>query len=138
MTVPTGSRSAARRAERGTATVTTITVGVVLLATMMVVQFGLAYYAQQVLAGAAHDGAATGARRDATPESGRRHADQLVDQAGSSLLVDHRSEVEVRGDRVVVTIRGEVVSLIPFRSSIPVEASGSAPVEDFRPQGAGS
>lgn len=117
---------------------TTITVGVVLLATMLVVQFALAYYAQQVLAGAAQDGAATGARRDATPEVGRRLAESLVDQAASSLLTSRRAEVDVRNGRVVVTVHGEVVSLVPFRSSIPVEASGSAPTEDFRPQRVGS
>lgn len=104
---------------------------------MLVVQFGLAYYAQQVLAGAAQDGAATGARRDSNPEAGRRYADQLVEQAGTSLLTGHSSDVEVRGEAVVVILRGDVVSLVPFRSSIAVEATGSASLEEFRPQGAG-
>ncbi|MDH3681579.1 MAG: pilus assembly protein [Acidimicrobiia bacterium] len=117
---------------------TTITVSVVLLATMLVVQFGLAYYAQQVLAGAAQDGAANGARRDSTPEAGRLLAEDLVDQAGASLLTNRQADVEVRNGRVVVSMRGEVVSLIPFRRSITVEASGSAPTEEFRPQRTGT
>lgn len=110
----------------------------ILTATLMVVQFGLAYYARQVLAGAAQDGAANGARRDSTPEQGRILTEHLVDQAGSSLLTSYRAEVTIDADRVVVTVRGEVVSLIPFRGSIPVEASGSAPIEAFRPQLVGS
>lgn len=105
---------------------------------MVVVQFGLAYYAQQVLAGAAHDGAASGARRDSTPEAGRRLADDLVLQAGSSLITGWTSEVEVVDGRVIVTLRAEVVSLIPFRRSIPVGATGSARTEEFRPQGENS
>lgn len=108
------------------------------MATMMVVQFALAYYSQQVLAGAAQDGAVAGARRDSTPEAGRDLALDLVEQAGSSLLRSHEGEVAVRTEQVVVTLRGEVVSLIPFRESIMVEASGSAPLERFRPQEIGS
>ena len=108
------------------------------MATMIVVQFALAYYTQQVLSGAAQDGATTVARRDSTPEAGRDLALDLVDQAGSSLLRSHEGHVEVRSERVVVTLRGEVVSLIPFRRSILVEATGSAPLEQFRPQEVGS
>ena len=52
------------RDDRGEVTATVIVVPVVLLAMLLVVQFGLAYYARQVLAGAAQDGAAAAARRD--------------------------------------------------------------------------
>ncbi|MGF1597615.1 MAG: TadE family protein [Acidimicrobiales bacterium] len=114
-----------------------VTAGIVLAAMMLVVQFGLAYYAQQVVAGAAQDGAATGARRDATPEEGRRRAEDLVDQAGTSLLLSRAAEVSTDGERVTVTVTGEVISLVPFRRSITVRASGSAPVETFTPQRTG-
>ena len=105
---------------------------------MLVVQFGLAYYAQQVFSGAAQDGAANGARRDSSPEAGRALAEDLAARAGSSLVEDYQAHVSVEGDRVVVTVSGDVVSLIPFRRAIRVEASGSAPIESFRPQREGS
>ncbi len=127
-----------RSHERGSALVTTISVGAILLAMMLVVQFGLAYYAQQVLSGAAQDGAVTAARRDSSMEEGRRFADHLVAQSGSSLLLSQQTTVFDEGDRAVVTIRGEVVSLIPFVRSLTVQASGSAPFEEFNPQEVGS
>lgn len=105
------------------------------MALMMVVQFGLAYYARQVLSGAAQDGAAAGARRDSSPEAGRQLAENLVAQSGSSLLVGYRADVVEQGGQVTVTLRGEVVSLMPFQRSLSVVASGSAPTETFRPQG---
>jgi len=105
------------------------------MAMMMVVQFGLAYYARTVLVGAAQDGAASGARRDSTPEDGRAVALDLVNDAGSSLILNQQASVNASADRVVVTVEADVVSLIPFRESITVRASGSAPTEEFHPQG---
>lgn len=127
-----------RSRERGSALVTTLSTGVILIAMMLVIQFGLAYYAQQVLSGAAQDGAVTAARRDSTLENGRQFAEQLVAEAGSSLLLSHQTTVADEGDRAVVTITGEVVSLIPFVRTLSVRASAAAPFEDFQPQEVGS
>jgi Flp pilus assembly protein TadG len=110
----------------------------ILLAMLLVVQFSLAYYARQVLAGAAQDGAAAGARRDASPADATAVAAGLVDQAGTTLVESPVVEVEAVDDRMVVTITGDAVSLLPFRRSIEVSATASVPVEQFRPQETGS
>jgi len=111
-------------------------VPLVLIAVMLVVQFGLAYYARQVLAGAAQDGAASGARVDGSPGAGAALADSLIDQGAGALLTSHGASGSSDGERVTVTATGEVVSLIPFLGSISVSATGSSPVEEFDPQGA--
>jgi Flp pilus assembly protein TadG len=114
-----------------------IVVPVILLALMMVVQFSLAYYARQVLAGATQDGAAAAARQGSNPTAGQVLADQLIDEAGRNLLASHTTAGSATGTTVTVTATGKVVSLLPFFGSITVRASGSAHVEEFDPQGTG-
>jgi Flp pilus assembly protein TadG len=110
-------------------------VPVVLLAVLFVVQFGLAYYARQVVAGAAQDGAAAGARQNSSPGTGSALADALIAEGGGSLFESFGSAVATNGEVVTVTSTGEVVSLLPFFGTITVSASASAHVEHFAPQG---
>jgi Flp pilus assembly protein TadG len=114
-----------------------IVVPVVILALMMVVQFSLAYYARQVLAGATQDGAAAAARQGSGPAAGQVLADQLINEAGSNLLASHSTSASSSGTTVTVSASGKVVSLLPFFGSITVRASGSAHIEQFDPQGTG-
>lgn len=107
-----------------------------LLATLFVVQYGLAYYARQVLAGATQDGAAAAARQDSSPESGAALTEQLIEEGGGSLLDSHSSTATSSGDTVTVAATGQVVSLLPFFGTITVKAQASAKVESFDPQGA--
>ena len=133
----TGNQRNSRRQrdERGEVTSTTVIVPLVLLSVMVVVQFGLAYHVKNVLAGAAQDGAAAAARVDASAADGATVAETLVNESASPLLADHTISAAVAGDRVVVTIEASVVSLIPFIDGIAVTAVGSAPIEQFHPQG---
>lgn len=112
-------------------------VPVVLLAVLLVVQFSLAYYARQVLAGAAHDGAVAGARLDSSPEVGASLTRNLIDGAAGSLLESHTTTASTVGEVVTVTATGQVVSLLPFIGTIRVSATGTARVERFAPQGSG-
>jgi Flp pilus assembly protein TadG len=114
-----------------------IVVPVVILALMMVVQFSLAYYARQVLAGATQDGATAAARQGSSPAVGQVLADQLINEAASNLLASHTTSATSSATTVTVTATGKVVSLLPFFGSITVRASGSARIEEFDPQGAG-
>jgi Flp pilus assembly protein TadG len=116
-------------------TATVIVIPVVLLAMLLVVQYGLAYYARQVLAGAAHDGAAAAAREQSSPAQGAALAEQLIGEAGGSVLDSYTATAASDGDTVTVTATGEVVSLLPFFGTITVKATGSANVERFEPQG---
>lgn len=112
-------------------------VPVVLVATLLVVQFALAYYARQVLAGAADDGAAAAARAGAGPDTGAELTRQLIDESAGSLLDSHAAVASSDGDVVTVDATGEVVSLLPFIGTITVRASASASLERFQPQGGG-
>jgi Flp pilus assembly protein TadG len=114
-----------------------ITVPLVIVALMMVVQFSLAYYARQVLAGATQDGATAAARQGSNPAAGQVLAEQLIDEAGANLFTSHATTASSAGSTVTVTATGEVVSLLPFFGSITVRASGTARVEEFDPQGPG-
>jgi hypothetical protein len=102
---------------------------------LLVVQFGLAYYARQVLAGAAHDAAAAAARERSGPGQGVALAEQLIGEAAGSLFDSHAVSTASDGDTITVTATGEVVSLLPFFGTITVTATGSANVERFEPQG---
>lgn len=116
----------------------TIITPLILVGVMLIVQFGLAYHAQNVLSGAAQDGAAAAARREGSPAQGAVLTRSLVESSVGSLLESTAVSSTVEGDRVVVTATGEVVSLLPFVGTLTVRATGSAPIEDFRPQGESS
>jgi Flp pilus assembly protein TadG len=112
-----------------------IVVPAVVLSMLFVVQFGLAYHARQVLAGATQDGAAAAGRADSTPADGAALADQLIVAAGGSLLESHTTAAVTDGETVTVTAHAKVIGLIPFFGAIAVHASSSAKLESFDPQG---
>lgn len=107
----------------------------ILVGMMMVVQFGLAYYAQQVMAGAAQDGAASGARDGASPAAGQAVADDLARSGASHLLTSYSSSSTSGANTITVTTRGNVIKVFPLFPSITVSATGSASIEQFVPQG---
>lgn len=108
---------------------------VVLVALMFVIQFGLNYYARQVLAGAAQDAAAAAARIDASASEGEALATHLIGEAGASLFESYSVDVISGAEQVTVTASGEVVSLLPFFDTVSVTATAAASVERFDPQG---
>jgi Flp pilus assembly protein TadG len=116
--------------------VTVLMVPMVLFAVLAVVQYGLAYHARQVLAGATQDGAAAGARRTSSAAAGAGLADSLIEGSAGQLLSSHTSAASSDGTRVTVRSTGRVVRVLPFFPSITVAASASATVERFEPQGA--
>ena len=75
---------------------------VVLLALLLVVQFGLAYYARQVLAGAAQDGAAAAGRQGSSPATGVNLTETLIEEAGGSLFDSHTATANGDGNLVTV------------------------------------
>lgn len=125
-----------RGRDRGEVTATVVMVPVILLATLFVVQFGLAYYARSVLAGATQDGAAAGARHDSGTGDATALTDDRIEESAGALLDSHSSRASIDAQAVTVTAEGKVVSLLPFLGSITVRASSSATVEQFHPQGA--
>ena len=121
--------------DRGEVTATVVMLPVFLVALLFVVQFGLTYYARQVLAGAAQDGAAAAARLDSSTAEGEALTLALIDQSGDALLDSYGATASSDGEVVTVDTTGEVRSLLPFFGSITVQASASARVEAFGAQG---
>lgn len=111
--------------------------GVFLLGLLMVVYFALAYHGQQILAGATQEGAVYGARLDGAQSDGKELADDLISSAGGSLfdgpvVTSMRVRTNADGQRwLEITASGSVRGPI---GSLGVEATGSAPLEEFRPQ----
>lgn len=124
------------RRERGEVTATVLMVPAIIITVLFVVQFALAFYARSVLAGAAHDGAAAGARRGSTAAAGAALTDDLLSQSARALLSSHTASGRIEGDRVVVTAQARVVSLLPFVRGITVRANAAARQETFAGQGA--
>lgn len=121
--------------DRGEVTATVVMLPVFLVALLFVVQFGLTYYARQILAGAAQDGAAAAARLDSSTAEGEALTLALIDQSGDALLDSYGATASSDGEVVTVDTTGEVRSLLPFFGSITVQASASARVEAFDAQG---
>ena len=59
----------------------------------------------------------------------------LIEEAGGSLFDSHNTTASSSGNLVTVQTSGEVVSLLPFFGTITVQASATANVESFDPQG---
>lgn len=107
----------------------------IIIGMMLVVQFGIAMYARQVVSGAAQDGAATGALMGSSPGAGLAVTDQLVTEAGGHLVVNYSSSVSPAGNTVTIRAQADVVQLLPLFPTITVRAVGSAPIEQFAPVG---
>ncbi len=107
----------------------------IIIGMMMVVQFGLAAYARQVIAGAAQDGADTAARQNSSVGAGLAEADALVAASGGHLLSGYSSSGSSDGEVVTIRTQANVVRVLPLFPTITVRGSGSASVEQFTPQG---
>ena len=119
--------------------------GIVVSGLLLLAQFGLALHADRLLTSVAQDAALHGARHRGRAAEARSMADRLVDRSAGSLVPRWRTEVviESAGDdslvpgapigrrRMVVRITGSVTGPL---GSWPVEATGSASIEDFVPQ----
>lgn len=108
---------------------------VIVMATMFVVQVGLAYHTRQVVAGAVQDGAANGAMVGSRPEDGAATAETLIEAAAGNLVTSSSTTATRTGDVVTVTASATVVRVFPLFPSFTVSAESSATVERFRPQG---
>ena len=122
--------------DRGEVTTFVVMLPVILVALLFVIQFGLTYYARQVLAGAAQDGAAAAARLDSSPGDGEALVETLIGESGSSLMESYDATVSSDGEVVTVSTTAQVISLLPFFGPLTVEASASARIESFDGQGA--
>jgi hypothetical protein len=113
---------------------------ILLLVMLLVVQFAMVYHARHVALAAAQGGARV-ARSEVNGDwKGRSEqtARGQVQQFGSRLLGDARTEAGGDGDERWVEVSGEAVQVIPFFTFRVHQRSGG-PVECYRPDvGAGT
>ena len=114
---------------------TVLMVPFVLIATMLVVQVGLAGYARHVAAGAAQDGADTAAAFEADIARGEAVARSLFESSAGQLATSTSTSSTATDSAIAVTIRAEVVRVLPLFPTITISATGSANRERFVPEG---
>lgn len=120
------------RGDDGTTIQAIVVLPTMLIAMMLVVQFGLAMHARQVMAGAAQDGAAAGAASDSSPGAGVAVTDQLVTSTVGGLVNNYSSSVTSNGTDITITVRGDATKVFPLFPTISLSASSSATLERFR------
>lgn len=122
------------RDERGTASLaqTVLVAPVLLLALMLIVQFGLYFHARNVAENAAQEGAAAGRRFDGSQADAAQRARLFLDELGPRMLTDSNVSAQRTPETATVTITGTVIALVPGLT-LKVKESASGPVERYVP-----
>lgn len=123
------------RGDRGETIQAIVVLPVLLIMIMLIVQFGLALHARQVMAASAQDGAAAGAALDSSPGGGKAVTDGLVNSTIGGLVVDYTSAPSISGDQLTITTRATAKKVFPLFPTLTLTASGSATFEEFEAQG---
>jgi Flp pilus assembly protein TadG len=126
--------SARVRDERGTASLaqTVLVAPALLLALMLIVQFGLYFHARNVAENAAQEGAAAGRRFDGSQADATQRARMFLDKLGPRMLTHRNVSAKRTPETATVTITGTVIALVPGLE-LKVEESASGPVERYVP-----
>lgn len=123
-----------RTGEHGGASLEMVILAPVLMfVCMLIVQTGLYWHAASVAEAAAQEGAAAGRRFDGSEGAARSEALKALDSLGPKVLTGRDVDVVRDPAQVEVTVRGDVISLVPG-FSWSVEESASGPVERYVPQ----
>jgi len=126
--------------ERGIASLELALVAPALMLLVLgVLQFGLWYHAQEVVQGAALEGARAAAAEDGTATAGRDRAIKVLREGLGSVATEEGASVSVGPDiaQVRVTARLRGLLPIPGLSSFLLSSEASAFRERFRPAGDG-
>ncbi|GAW48032.1 MULTISPECIES: TadE/TadG family type IV pilus assembly protein [unclassified Nocardioides] len=123
-----------RRDERGAASLVqlVIVMPTLMLMSLLVVQFGLAFHARQVAEQAAQEGVASARRFDGTAEEGRAQALDLLSAIGPSTLKDRNVTVQRGATSASATVTGTVISVVPW-VHLSVSETAEGPVERYVP-----
>ncbi len=123
------------RDDCGSAVVTGVSAVSILVVLMMaVVQGVLVMHVRSISASAAQDGALAASRRGASTADGVAAADAVLQLAAAGPLESWTTSGQRSGDRVQITVRGQVVSVVGF-GNVGVTVTRGMRVEEFRPQG---
>jgi len=123
-------------ADRGNASVeAVIIVPIIVLLTLLVVQFVLVWHGRHVAQAAAQTAARSAAAYQATAAVGQADGGAYLQQVGANLLPGRTVRVNRDATTVTVTVTADVLTVIPF-GSFSVDESATAPVEAFTAAGA--
>ena len=101
-----------------------------LLLILGVVQFALWQHASRVAQAAAQQGLAAARVQGGGPAAGQAQVNTVLDQLGTTVLVDPRVTSRVGAEGAVVTVTGHAEAVIPFLT-LPVRATAVGPIERF-------
>jgi Flp pilus assembly protein TadG len=122
--------------DRGSVTTEAVLiVPIVVVLTMVVVQFVLLWHGRHVAQAGAQAAARSAAAYQATAAAGQVDGDAYLQQVAPNLLPGRDVQVVRDATTVTVTVHADVLSVIPF-GSFTVDESATAPVEAFTPAGA--
>ena len=119
-------------ADRGsTVAEAVIIVPVIILLTLVVVQFVLVWHGRHLAQAAAQTAARAAATYQGTAEDGRADAEAYLAQVAPSLLPGRDVQVTRDAGTVTVTVHADVLTVIPF-GGFTVDERATAPVEAFQ------
>ena len=119
-------------ADRGsTVAEAVIIVPVIVIATLLVVQFVLLWHGRHVAQAAAQTAARAAATYQGSAQGGRAVGDAYLAQVAPSLLPGRDISVSRDATTVTVTVHADVLTVIPF-GDFTVDERASAPVEAFQ------
>ena len=120
------------RRESGAATLEAVLVfPVLLLLIMFCIQVALWYHAAALADAAAQDGVRAARVQGASANDGIARANQLLDQAGPTIIGNRQVTASRTPVLARVEVRGRCIELIPF-VSLPVHAVAESTTELFR------
>jgi Flp pilus assembly protein TadG len=128
------------KGERGTVSLELALVAPALMLLVLgVLQFGLWYHAQEVVQGAALEGARVAAAEDGNAAAGQARAMEVLHEGLGSAATEEAASASVGPDvaRVRVTARLQGLLPIPGLSSFLLSSEASVFRERFRPAGGG-
>jgi Flp pilus assembly protein TadG len=111
-----------------------IIVPVIIIATMVVVQFALIWHGRHVAQAAAQTAARAAATYQGSADIGRADGDAYLAEVAPSLLPGRNISVNRDATTVTVTIHADVLTVIPF-GNFTIDERASAPVEAFTSTG---
>jgi hypothetical protein len=109
-----------------------ITLPVLILFTMLVVQWALIWHGRHVAEAAAQDGLRAARGYQATAASGQNAAENYLQAVAPRLLTSPQVDVTRTATTVTVQIHAGVLSVLPG-SGFDVDETAAAPVERFVP-----
>jgi len=128
-TRPTGTPGGLDRGS--TAVEAVIIIPVIVVLTLLVVQFVLLWHGRHLAQAAAQTAVRAAATYQGTAEDGRADAEAYLAQVAPSLLPGRDVQVTRDAGTVTVTVHADVLTVIPF-GGFTVDEHATAPVEAFQ------